>query len=144
MNINSMTPFSSLNDLTSLIDQPTCYKNPDKVTCIDLILMNCPNYFQKNNAFETALSDFHMMVSTELKMGFQKPKFHIVAHRGLIMKSFDQTFKVLPQKKIWNALKKLFLAFLTSMRLLKESISLLMRLPLCQKSYIKLSWRDPG
>ena len=95
-----MTPFSSLNDLTSLIDQPTCYKNPDKVTCIDLILTNCPNYFQKNNAFETALSDFHMMVSTELKMGFQKPKFHIVAHRGLIMKSFDQTFKVLPQKKI--------------------------------------------
>ena len=24
------------------------------------------------------------------------------------MKSFDQTFKVLPQRKMWNALKKLF------------------------------------
>ena len=27
----------------SWIDQLTCYKNPDKTTCIDLILMNRPN-----------------------------------------------------------------------------------------------------
>ena len=134
-----MTPFSSLNDLTSLIDQPTCYKNPDKVTCIDLILTNCPNYFQKNNAFETALSDFHMMVSTELRMAFQKPKFHIVAHRDLIMKSFDQTFKVLPQKKNLKCFKETVFCIFNKYAPIKRSISLLMRLPLCQKSYIKLS-----
>ena len=44
---NAMTSFCSLNDLTCLIDQTTCYKNPDKPTCIDLILTNRPNYFQK-------------------------------------------------------------------------------------------------
>ena len=87
INDNAMKSFSSLNDLTSLIDQPTCYKNPDKLTCIDLILTNRPNYFQQNNVFETGLSDFHMMVVTELKMGFQKLKPHIVAYRDY--KHFD-------------------------------------------------------
>ena len=57
------------------------YKNPDKPKCTDLILTNCPNYFQQNNVFETGLSDFHVMVVTELKMGFQKLKPHIVAYR---------------------------------------------------------------
>ena len=87
INDNAMKSFCSLNDLTSLIDQPTCYKNPGKPTCIDLTLTNHPNYFQQNNVFETGLSDFHMMVVTELKMGFQKLKPHIVAYRDY--KHFD-------------------------------------------------------
>ena len=74
VNDNAMTSFYSLDDLTSLIDKPTCYKYPDKPTCIDLILTNCPNYFQQNNVFETGLYDFHMIVVTESKMGFQKLK----------------------------------------------------------------------
>ena len=40
-----------------------------------------------------------------------------------LMKIFNQTFKDVPQKKIWNALKKLFFAFLTSMLKLKKSMS---------------------
>ena len=32
---NAMTSFCSLSDLASLIDQPTCYKYPEKPTCID-------------------------------------------------------------------------------------------------------------
>ena len=86
-NDNAMNSFCFLNDLTSLIDQPTCYKNPDKRTCTDLILTNRPNYFQQNNVFETDLSNFHMMVVTELKMGFQKLKPHIVSYRDY--KHFD-------------------------------------------------------
>ena len=81
INDNAMISFCSLNDLTSLIDQPTCYKNPNKPTCIDLILTNHPNYFHQNNVFETGLSDFHMMVVTELKMRLQKLKPHIAAYR---------------------------------------------------------------
>ena len=80
INDNAMNSFCSLNDLTSFIDQPACCKNPDKPTCIDLILTNRPNYFQQNNVFETGLSDFHMMVVTELKMGFQKTE---TSHCGL-------------------------------------------------------------
>ena len=79
INQNAMTSFCSLNDLISLIDQSTFYKYPDKPTCIDLILTNRPNFFQQNNVFETSLSDFHMIVVTELKMGFQKRKPYIVA-----------------------------------------------------------------
>ena len=78
INDNELTSFCSLNNLTSLIDKATCYKNPDKPTCINLILMNRSNYFQQNNVFESGLSDFHMMVATELKMGFQKLKPHLV------------------------------------------------------------------
>ena len=36
---NGMKSFCSLNNLTSLIDQPTCYKNPWKPTYMDLILI---------------------------------------------------------------------------------------------------------
>ena len=74
-----MTSFCSSNDLTSLTDQPTCYKNPDEPTCIDLILTNLPNCIQ-NNVFETGLSDFHMMIVSELKMRFQKLKPHILPY----------------------------------------------------------------
>ena len=81
LNDNVMTPFYSLNDLTNLIDQPTCYKNPDKPTSIDLILTNYPNFFQQNSVFEKGLSEFHKMVVTELKMGFQKLEPQIVAYR---------------------------------------------------------------
>ena len=87
VNDNAMKSFCSLNDLASLTDQPTCYKNLDKPTCIDLIFTNLPNYFQQNNISETGLSDFHMMVVTELKLGFQKLKPHIVAYRDY--KHFD-------------------------------------------------------
>ena len=47
INDNAMASICSLNDLASLIDQPACYKNPDKLARIDLILTNPSNYFQK-------------------------------------------------------------------------------------------------
>ena len=62
----------SLNELSSLNDKQTCYKNFDNPTCIDLILTNRPNYFQHTNVFETGLSDFDVMVVTQFKMGFSK------------------------------------------------------------------------
>ena len=37
--------FCSNYNLTSMINKPTCYKNPDKPTCTDLILTNCPGSF---------------------------------------------------------------------------------------------------
>ena len=38
--------FCSSYNLTSMINKATCYKNPDKLICIDLILTNCPGSFQ--------------------------------------------------------------------------------------------------
>ena len=42
-----MIDFCQMNDLSSLIDKPTCYKIFDKFTWIDLILTNKPSYFQR-------------------------------------------------------------------------------------------------
>ena len=34
--------FCSTYSLTTMLNKPTCFKNPDKPSCIDLILTNCP------------------------------------------------------------------------------------------------------
>ena len=54
-----MAGFCDTYDLTSLIIEPGCYKNPENATCIDLILTNNPRSFQNSCAFETGHSDFH-------------------------------------------------------------------------------------
>ena len=79
--------FCNLNGLTSLIIKPTCFKNPDKPTCIDLILTNQLSCFQHNKVFETGLSDFHLLTVTEFKMSFQKLQPKIINYRDY--KNFD-------------------------------------------------------
>ena len=65
-----MINFCELNDLSSLTVKPTCCKNFDKPTCTDMILTNKPSYFQHSNAFETGLSNFHLLTVTEFKTAF--------------------------------------------------------------------------
>ena len=38
--------FCSSYNLTSMVNKATCCKNPDKLTCIDLNLTNCPGSLQ--------------------------------------------------------------------------------------------------
>ena len=64
-----------------LISKPTCYKNHENPTCFDLILINRPGYFQHSNLFETGISDFHLLIATQLKMGFQKNLPKIITYR---------------------------------------------------------------
>ena len=42
MSNKAMEDFFSLNNLESLISKPTCYKNHENLTCIELILTNRP------------------------------------------------------------------------------------------------------
>ena len=42
----NMKSFRENYNLKSLTKQPTCIKNPNKPTCIDLILTNVPRMFQ--------------------------------------------------------------------------------------------------
>ena len=77
----AMEDVCSLNNLESLISKPTCYKNHENPTCIDLILTNSPGYFQHSNVFETDISDFHLLIVTQLKMGFQKKLPKIITCR---------------------------------------------------------------
>ena len=87
MSDKAMEDFYSLNNLESLISKPTCYKNHENPTCIDLILTNRPGYFQHSNAFETGISDFHLLTVTQLKMDFQKKLTKIITYRDY--KKFD-------------------------------------------------------
>ena len=103
---NAMASFCSLNDLKRLIVATNMLQKSQQTKMYRFNITNrLSSYFQQNNVFETCVSDFHMTVVAELKMGFQKLKPLI------IVKSFDQTFKIVPQKKVRNALKKVFLHF---------------------------------
>ena len=62
----------NFENLTSMINEPTCYKNLDKPICIDLILTNCCGAFQNSCVIKTGLSDFHKMIVT---VAAQKLKF---------------------------------------------------------------------
>ena len=46
-------------NLTSMINQPTCYKNPERPSNIDLISTNCPPFSQNSCVRETGLSDLY-------------------------------------------------------------------------------------
>ena len=77
-----MEDFCSQHNYGSLINKLTRYKNHENPTCIDLILTNRPGYFQHSNVFETGISDFHLLIVTQLKMGFQKKLPKIIAYRN--------------------------------------------------------------
>ena len=54
----------------SLIKDPTCFKNPESPSSIDLILTNNPYSFQNSWVIETGLSDFHKMIVSVMKTTF--------------------------------------------------------------------------
>ena len=77
-----MKTFCKNYNLQSLIKQPTCYKNPSRPTCIDLILTNVPRSFQSTCVIETGLSDFHLMTLTVMKKSFKKFQPRIINYRS--------------------------------------------------------------
>ena len=70
-----------------MINKPTCYKNPDKPACIDLILTNCPGSFQSSCVSETGLSDFRKMITTVMKISYRKIEPRVINYRDY--KSFS-------------------------------------------------------
>ena len=69
-NDSAMSVFSDSYDLKNLMKEPTCYKNPNKLSCIDLMLTNKPRSFKHSCVIETGLSDFHRMAVTVMKGTF--------------------------------------------------------------------------
>ena len=67
-------------NLTSMINKPTCHKNTEKPSCIDLILTNCPRSSQNSCALETGLSDFHKMVAYIMKTTFRKMEPKVIKY----------------------------------------------------------------
>ena len=79
--------FCSNLNLTSMINKPSCNKNPDKPTFIDLISTNCPASFQNSCVIETGLSDFHKMIVTVMKTSYRKIERKVINYRDY--KSFS-------------------------------------------------------
>ena len=59
-----MNEFCCLYNLINMVKEPTCFKNPNNTTCIDLILTNRPKSFQSSCVVETGISDFHKLTTT--------------------------------------------------------------------------------
>ena len=62
-----LNDFCDIYNFKNLVKKPTCYKNPDNPSCIDLFLANRPRTFQCTITIETGISDFHKLVVTVLK-----------------------------------------------------------------------------
>ena len=84
---SSIKIFCSNSNLTGRINKPTCYKSPDKPTCIDLILTNCLGSFQNSSVIETSLSDFRKMIVTIIKTSYRKIEPRVINYRDY--KSFS-------------------------------------------------------
>ena len=67
---NSMREFVDLYNFINLIKTTTWFKGTG--SCIDLLLANQKYSFKKTNAFETGLSDHHLLIYSMLKTSFQK------------------------------------------------------------------------
>ena len=76
-----METFCEFYGLKSLINVPTCHKNPPNPSCIDLILTNSHLSFQSSSVIETKLSDFHKMIVTVMKTTFQRLDPKIIHYR---------------------------------------------------------------
>ena len=55
-------------------------KNPNKPNCIDPIMKNRPNNFQKSGMFKTGLLDFHKLPFAVLKVLLKKQKPRVLSY----------------------------------------------------------------
>ena len=77
----AMKEFCNNYNLTNLIKEPTCFKNPLNPSSIDLMLTNRAGRFQDSHTIETGLSDDHKMTVTVLKVFFQKQSPTIIKYK---------------------------------------------------------------
>ena len=87
-----LNDFCNVNNLKSLNKKPTCFKNPENPSCIDLFLTNRQKSFQNTSTIETGISDFHKLVVTVLKMYCKKQKPKIFQYRNYKMFN-EESFK---------------------------------------------------
>ena len=89
---SAMENFCGTYHLHNLIKDSTCFQNPGKPSCIDLLLTNFPKSFLKSQTLETGLSDFHKLTLTVPKIHYKKQKPLAVTYRDY--KNFsNETFR---------------------------------------------------
>ena len=77
----TLSNFCEIFNLKNLIKDNNCFKNPNKPSCIDLMITNRPKSSQNSMVIETGLSDFHKMCITVMKMYYSREKPFIIHYR---------------------------------------------------------------
>ena len=77
-----MKNYCNAYNSSSLMKEPTCDKNLENPSCIDLILRSSPHSFQGSCVVETGQSDFHRMVVTIIKTTLQRLPAKIRTYRN--------------------------------------------------------------
>ena len=70
MSEDAMRDFSETYNLSNLIKERICFKNPCNPSLIDLILTNRPRSFQDSQVIEIGLSDHHKMIDHHCSKSF--------------------------------------------------------------------------
>ena len=81
--------FCNQHKLKSLNKDPTCYKNIDNPSCIDLLLTNSAKSFKGTVTKEKGLSDFYKRVATALSEKHEQMALKVIKYRDY--KKFDYT-----------------------------------------------------
>ena len=84
---NTIHFFEKYN-LKNLVKEPTCYKNPENPSCIDLILTNKSRNFKNTTTIDLGISDFHKMIITSFKFQYKPGKPKVIYYRSY--KNFDK------------------------------------------------------
>ena len=82
MSETSMNSFCNLDNLKCLVQESTCYKDPERPSCIDLFLSNCANHLLQTDILESSLSDFHKLIITATRLKFENQPPQIVTYRN--------------------------------------------------------------
>ena len=64
----TLSHFFEIYNLKNIVKDKTCFKNPNRTSSIDFIIINKPKNFQASMVIEINLSDFHKMGITVMKM----------------------------------------------------------------------------
>ena len=81
MDDSPMIGFGETYKLRNQVKHPTCFKNPENPSCIDLLLRNKSLSFQTTTVIEAGLPDFYEMIVTVMKMHFPKMKPRVIRYR---------------------------------------------------------------
>ena len=118
-----MKTFYDQYKLKSLNKEPTCFKNVNKPSCIDLFLTNNSKCFEDCLTLETGLSDFNELIVTIMKTKHERISPKIVNYKDY--KNFDtKTFKdrlklTLKNTTSFEQLQKIFMDLLNKFAPLK-------------------------
>ena len=106
---NAIIEFCKVYRLKNLVKGATCYKNPEKPSCTDLILTNRPRRFHRCHIIETGLSDFHKMTVTVMVMYFQKQSPRVIHYRDYVFANLhEENIRINQLEKFLNVFKKVF------------------------------------